>query len=169
MQGCRELLSAGQLHNSRRSLILFLTIAFAVACLGSLIMEPGLVDWYTRLEKPVFTPPGWAFGAAWSFNYSSMAVAFWRVWLKRAQAKVQSAAIFYHLQLVLNVVWTWTFFEMHSPGLAFGCINILQLANIATALSFARIDRLSAYLLIPYLCWVSFATVLNFYIWIANY
>jgi translocator protein len=169
MQAYRTLTSAkAALKRSWRSLALFLTITLAVACLGALITEPALVDWYTNLQKPIFTPPGWAFGAAWAFNYSSMAIAFWRVWLKRKQTKILAAALLYHLQLLLNLLWIVAFFGMHNPGLAFGDIILLQIANIATAICFFEIDNLSGYILTPYLCWVSFASVLNSYIWIIN-
>lgn len=168
MQGYDKL-SSRFLMPSWRALVVFLTVTFSVALIGSLITAPALADWYLTLQKPAFTPPGWVFGAAWTFNYSAMAVAYWLVYLQRKTKPIGAATVWYHLQLSLNLLWVILFFGMHNPGLAFGEIILLQLANIGTAIAFFNINRLSGYLFIPYICWVSLACVLNCYVWIANY
>ena len=169
MQGYKQVQSENAILKHWRSLVVFLICAYAVACIGNLITAPALVDWFADLEKPAYTPPGWVFGAAWSSLYSSMAIAAWRVWLRRYLRKnIATALILYHVQLILNLAWTISFFGMHNPLLALAAIVLLQLANIATAASFHKIDRLSGFLFIPYILWVSFATILNFYICLAN-
>jgi tryptophan-rich sensory protein len=168
MQAYSKLSSKSAYSASWRSLIAFLAIAFAVALIGALITEPALHSWYAHLEKPSFTPRGWIFGAVWSFLYSSMAYAFWRVWNKRTQTNISVATILYHFQLLLNLGWTVAFFGMHQAGVAFADILFLQLANFATAISFYKVDKVSGFLFIPYIWWISFASILNFYIWIAN-
>lgn len=168
MQGYKQVQSENAIVKNWRPLFVFLISAYAVACVGNLITAPSLADWYAGLEKPAFTPPGWVFGAAWSFLYSSMAIAAWRVWLRRAEKKVDSSLLLYHAQLFLNLLWTVLFFGFHNPLFALVDIILLQLANIATADCFYKIDKLSGALFGPYILWVSFATILNFYIWIAN-
>ncbi len=167
MQACK-LTADSKLKSSWRSLAACLTLAFAVACIGGFVTEPALLDWYVNLDKPSFTPPGWVFGVAWSFLYSSMSVAMWRVWLKRQSFRITQAAVFYHVQLALNLLWTILFFGMHNPALALIDICLLQLANIATCVNFGKIDKIAGALFIPYVLWISFAAILNFYIWISN-
>ncbi len=167
MQACNQT-TQSQLKTSWRPLAVFLTCTFAIASIGSLITEPALVDWYVNLEKPSFTPPGYVFGIAWSFLYSTMAVAMWRVWLRKKREDITLATVLYHTQLGLNLFWTIAFFGMHNPALALIDIFLLQLANIATTICFAKIEKLAGLLFLPYVLWISFATVLNFYIWISN-
>jgi len=168
MQAYSKMSSKPSYNSSWHSLALFVGIAFAVAFVGSMITEPALHSWYAHLEKPSFTPRGWVFGAVWSFLYSTMSFAFWRVWNKRGQANISVATVLYHFQLLLNLGWTFAFFGIHQPGLAFADILFLQLANFATAISFYKVDKLSGFLFIPYIWWISFASILNLYIWIAN-
>ena len=167
MQDCKN--STKTQHNSLLILGIFLFETFAVAFISGLIVSANLTDWYQYIEKPSFTPPSWVFGPVWSILYTSMAFAAWRVWKQRHRRHVTNALSFYQIQLGLNFLWTAVFFGLHEPGFAFFNILALQLANIATAHEFAKIDRLSGYLFIPYLLWVSFAALLNFFVWLANF
>lgn len=152
-----------------RPLALFLTLSFAVAFSSCQIVQSSLVDWYFAIEKPAYMPPPWVFGAGWSMIYSTMAIAMWRVWTQQHRRQILPAFVLYHVQLLLNFVWTVLFFGFQSPGFAFAEIIVLQFCNIATAMAFHKIDKIAGLLFLPYILWVSFASVLNFYIWIANY
>lgn len=168
MQQCSKAPTLRFALQSWRSLVLFLTITFGVALIGGLITEPALKDWFVDLEKPEFMPPPMAFAIAWSLLYPAMAFALWRICLQRKKCNVKTAVLLYHIQLVLNLFWTVAFFGMHNPLLALCDIAVLQLFNIATAVSFSKIDKIGGALFVPYILWVSFASILNFFIWIAN-
>lgn len=125
-------------------------------------------DWFAALNKPVWNPPGWLFGPVWTFLYAVMAVSAWLVWREGGWLKQGWPLGLFLMQLTLNAVWTPLFFGMHSPALAFVDIALLWLTIAATLWSFWPVSRLASLLLIPYLGWVSFASVLNFTIWRMN-
>jgi len=143
--------------------IVFLLVTFAVASIGAQFL-PG--PWYDALAKPAWTPPGWLFGPVWTVLYVLMAVAAWLVWLE--QPRLSAAIALWSAQLALNGVWSLLFFGLERPGLAAIDIVALLLAIAATALAFARVSRVAALLLVPYLAWVGFATALNLAIWRLN-
>lgn len=128
-------------------------------------------DWYTAtLLKPTWNPPSWLFGPVWTALYVMMAAALWLVLRETYQtpeARVRPVGLFL-VQFVLNLAWTPLFFGMHSPMLAFVDICALWMAALATALAFGKVRTAAAYLLVPYLLWISFALVLNGTIWLMN-
>jgi benzodiazapine receptor len=144
-------------------LILFLAITFATAAVGAQFM-PG--PWYAALAKPAWTPPNWLFGPVWTALYVMIAVAGWLVW--RRESRVGTPLVLWGVQLALNGVWSWLFFGLERPGLAALDILVLLVLIAATALAFARVSRIAALLLVPYLAWVSFASALNIAIWRLN-
>ncbi len=130
---------------------------------GSIVTAPAIVTWYAGLAKPSFTPPGWVFGPAWTLLYILMGIAAGLVWGRGLDAPgVRPALRLFVLQLGLNVAWSFLFFGLRSPALGLLDIVLLWLAILATIVSFGRIAAAPAWLLAPYLAWVSFATVLNF-------
>lgn len=134
--------------------ILSVTIAAAV---GGFVM-PG--DWYNKeLIQPSWTPPNAVFGPVWTILYIMIAIAGFRVWL--ADGWQKRAHGMYAVQIILNAAWTLVFFGLHATSAALGIIFALLVAIIATAVLFAKHDRLAAMLLIPYLLWVGYATSLN--------
>jgi tryptophan-rich sensory protein len=140
-------------------------LCFAAASLGALFPPDA---WYAALEKPSWNPPGWIFGPVWSALYTMMAVAAWLVW-KRGGFAAQGRPLGAFLaQLALNALWTPLFFGLHWPGVAFAEIVLLGLAIAWTTALFWRVQRAAAYLLLPYLAWVSFAAVLNGTLWRLN-
>ena len=143
----------------------FLVLCFAVAALGGLTTTPNIPNWYAGLAKPSWTPPSWVFGPVWSVLYLSMAVAAWLVWRK---GDALMPLILFAVQLALNAAWSWLFFGMHSPSAAFVDIVLLWVAIAATTAVFWRRSPVAGILFVPYLIWVSFATVLNFAIWRLN-
>jgi tryptophan-rich sensory protein len=153
------------LDHSWLALVVLLILCFAVAGAGGLATAPSIPNWYAGLAKPSWTPPSWVFGPVWSVLYLSMAVAAWWVW-RRGDAVVPM--VLFGIQLVFNAAWSWLFFWLHSPGVAFIDIVLLWMAIVATTVVFWRRSTLAGILFVPYLVWVSFAAVLNFAIWRFN-
>ena len=146
-------------------LAFWLGVSFAAAWVGS-HFQPG--EWYARLNKPALTPPGWLFGPVWTVLYACMALAAWLVWRKRGLAGAKRELALFAVQLALNVAWSWLFFGLRSPGLAFADIVLLLAAIAATTAAFWRVSTTAGLLFVPYLGWVAFAGVLNFAIWRMN-
>ncbi len=147
----------------------FLVVVLLIGQLGGAITAPALLDWYPTLAKPEFTPPNWVFPVAWTFLYILMAVAAWLVW--RAAGgfmRAPDAFGFWALQLALNLAWSFLFFGLRSPGLGLLCVLALMVVIALTIAAFLKRSRPAAWLLIPYLLWVGFATALNFEIWRMN-
>lgn len=141
----------------------FIALVTAAAALGSLATVPNLQPWYDGLHKPSWNPPNWVFGPAWTFLYLLMAVSAWRVWRRddAPAGRRQQALAWWALQLALNVGWSWLFFGLHRPTLAFAELVALWLAILATIVATARVDRPAAWMLAPYLLWVTYAGSLN--------
>ena len=139
-------------------------IAGAVGAIASVDAK----DFYATLEQPAWAPPAAVFGPVWTLLYMSMAVAAWLVWRERGFARARGALGLFVAQLVLNALWSWLFFAWHRGGLAFADIVALLVLIVATVVSFAKVRRLAAWLLAPYLAWVSFATLLNYSVWQRN-
>lgn len=140
-----------------------LFITFAAPALSSFL--PIVGEWYEALQKPSWNPPPWLFGPVWGALYALMAVAAWLVWLRTSVAR---PLVPYFVQLALNAAWTPVFFAAHRVDLALGVIVALWIMILVTMLSFFRIRAAAGWLLVPYLFWVSFATVLNATIWRLN-
>ena len=150
---------------SALALVAFLALCFGAAWIGSQF-EPGA--WYQGLQKPSWNPPAWVFAPVWSLLYLMMAVAGWLVWRERGRKAVRLALALFVLQLALNAAWSWLFFGLNRPDLAFVEIVVLWLAILATAARFWRVRRAAGALLLPYLAWVGFAGVLNWVLWRLN-
>jgi translocator protein len=143
----------------------WLFVTFLAAGVGSLF-APG--EWYAGLAKPRWTPPGWVFGPVWTVLYVLMALSAWLVWRRDGFSRASGPLGIYLVQLVFNAAWTWLFFGLKRPDLAFAEIIALWLLIVATIVAFLRRQRLAAVLLVPYFLWVTFASFLNFEIWRLN-
>lgn len=146
----------------------FLLLCFGVAAAGA-FFQPG--SWYQELTKPAWNPPSWVFGPVWTVLYALMAIAAWRVWRSAAGEvgpSVAPALGVFFAQLVANGLWSFLFFGLHRPGLALVDIVVLLILIAGTIGLFRRHDRWAAWLLVPYLLWVAFATFLNFTLWRLN-
>lgn len=121
--------------------------------------------WYAALNKPTWNPPPWVFGPAWTLLYTLMAVAAWMVWKRAGFSK---PLVLYFVQLALNAAWTPIFFGLHRLGVSVVVIAALWVMIAATLVSFRRVRSTAGWLLVPYLMWVSFASVLNVTIWRLN-
>ncbi len=123
---------------------------------------------YATLTKPVFAPPGYVFGPVWTILYAMMGVAFYLIWVKKDQYKNSKAIGLFIVQLILNFFWSIIFFGWQNIGLAFYEILTLLIVIIFTILSFYKISKTAAYLMIPYALWVAFATFLTYSILVLN-
>ena len=134
-----------------------------VSALGALATYPNIPTWYAGLAKPVYTPPNWVFAPVWTLLYIMMAVAVWRILaLPPATLRRRPALIAFFVQLALNGAWSWAFFALHSPAAGLLVIIALLAALLATLELFWRLDRMAGFLLVPYLVWTCFATLLNY-------
>ena len=150
-------------------LIASLIIPFIAAGIGSLFTSQTVSTWYETLQRPVFSPPNWIFSPVWTILFLMMGLSLYLVWKKGIKTKKAKTAItFFGIQLGLNALWSILFFGLQSPSLAFMEIIVLWFAILGTIVSFYKISRKAAYLLIPYILWVSFAIILNFAIVILN-
>lgn len=149
--------------------IISIIIAQLAGIIGSLFTTPSIPTWYAGLAKSSLNPPSWVFGPVWTLLFALMGIAAFIIWRQgRQRREVKVALGIYVGQLVLNTAWSIIFFGLHAPAIAFVEIIILWLAILATIIAFGRISRTAAWLLVPYILWVSFATYLNYSIWILN-
>lgn len=150
-------------------LIISLLAPLAAGAIGSVFTVSTIPGWYATLVRPGFTPPNWLFGPAWTLLYILMGSALFFVWKATADKTAKTRAIgIFVFQLILNTLWSFIFFGLHKIGLALIEIAILWLAILATILAFSKISRTAAWLLAPYILWVSFAGYLNCSLFLLN-
>lgn len=149
-------------------LLVFVIICLGAAGLGASATTPQIDGWYKTLNKPSWNPPSYVFGPVWTTLYVMMAIAAWRVWKQAGLKAARAPLTLFAIQLVLNVAWSWIFFGMHQIGWALVDIGVLWLAILATTLLFFNRSKTAGALMVPYLAWVSFASLLNFTIWKLN-
>ena len=152
-------------------LILSISLCLGAGILGSFFTISSIPTWYAALNKPVFSPPNFVFGPVWTTLYIVMGVALYLVISDKRQVirKTREKAIqIFGIQLALNALWSIVFFGMKNPALAFVNIIALWIAIFLTTKVFYKINKFAGYLLIPYLLWVSFATILNLSIVLLN-
>lgn len=149
-------------------LVLFIVACLGAGGLGAIATTPEIEGWYKTIEKPSWNPPDYVFGPVWTTLYVLMGIAAWLLWKPEGFRAAAKPMALFGGQLVLNVAWSFIFFGLHQPGWAFVEIVILWLAILATTMGFFRCSTIAGWLLVPYLAWVSFASVLNFAIWRLN-
>jgi benzodiazapine receptor len=150
-------------------LIISLVLPQAIGGIGSIFTMTSVSTWYVGLNKPSFNPPNWIFGPVWTILYLMMGIALYLVWKQGIQRQnVKCAVGLFTVQLTLNLTWTFLFFYLKMPFVAFIEIVILWISILITIIAFVRISRPTGLLLVPYLLWVSFASVLNFFLWRLN-
>jgi translocator protein len=160
----------------------FLRLAISIAAplmaavIGSIFTSESVSTWYQTIEKPLFSPPNWLFGPVWTTLYVLMGVSLFLIWRATSTATFPqdrrgrkiAAFIAFGSQLILNVLWSFLFFGLRSPQLAFAEIVILLISIVITIVIFSKISRLAAILMVPYAGWVTFASFLNLQIWLLN-
>jgi len=136
---------------------------------GSLFTFNAIPGWYSTLQKPVLNPPSWIFAPVWTMLYAFMGISAFLIYQKGWKRKdVKRALGIFGIQLLLNAIWSIIFFGLHLSGLALVDIIFLWIAILVTIIFFAKISKPAAWLLLPYLVWVSFATYLNLAIFYLN-
>lgn len=150
------------------ALAIALAVCFFVAALGAKVTAPQIPTWYAGLQKPSWTPPRIAFPIVWPILYFMMAIAAWRLWEAPPSDLRTTALVLFAVQLALNAVWSPIFFGWHGILSGLIVIILLDVALAATIVVGFQVDRNAAILLLPYIAWTLFATVLNGRIWTLN-
>lgn len=178
--------------NNFLKLIIAITISELAGIIGSVFTAPSIPVWYAALVKPALNPPAWIFGPVWTSLYFLMGISLFLVWRNDWNVKnhilegkrdgwnyvsrrfwtgswqKENTILIFGIQLFLNSLWSFLFFGLKFPGLAFFEIVALWFAILYTIINFYRISKMSAILLFPYILWVTFAAYLNYSIWILN-
>lgn len=140
-----------------------------VGITGVFFTTPAIPTWYATLVKPAFSPPNWLFGPVWTTLYALMGIAVYRIWRLGTKRKgVREALTWFFVNLTLNAIWSPIFFGAQQIAAAFVVISAIWVTIIILIVRYHKLDTVSAYLLVPYLLWVSFATVLNYNLWLLN-
>ncbi len=146
-------------------LIIAVIICEAAGIIGSVFTMDGVRNWYPTLIKPDFNPPNWLFGPVWTTLFLLMGISLYLIW---QQKKNREALSVFGIQLFLNVMWSVLFFYLHQPLWAFMEIIVLWIFILLSIIYFYKISKPAAYLLIPYILWVSFAAFLNYTLYSLN-
>ena len=149
-------------------LILCIALCQVVGGLGAIFTTPEINGWYATLQKPFFNPPNWIFGPAWTTLFALMGISLWLTLKAENSATRKTALIAFAVQLALNSIWSFLFFKLHSPLAGLIEIILLWLSILFWILKTYPISKPAAWISIPYLLWVSFASLLNFWIWKLN-
>ncbi len=143
-------------------LSLSIIIPLVAGFLGSFFTGPAVKTWYLVINKPTWNPPSWLFAPVWTTLFIMMGIALYLVWNSKMTNKVRCALKIFAVQLVFNILWSVFFFGMGNFWLAFAEIVVLWLLIALTIVDFAKVNKTAAWLLVPYILWVSFASYLNF-------
>ncbi len=150
-------------------LVVSLLIPLVTGAVAGIFTSSGVKGWYAVANKPSFNPPDWIFAPMWTTLYILMGIALYLVWKKPpATPGKKNALTWFAIQMVLNFCWSFIFFYARQPGWALVEIIAMWVAILLTIIFFRKISKTAAWLLVPYILWVSFASVLNFYIWHLN-
>ena len=162
-------MTASNSMSSFWKLIIAVGICEATGILSAFISQTANNAWFDALNKPSWNPPAYLFAPVWTTLYLLMGIALWLVWKSNSPESQKKFAIFiFAIQLFFNFWWSILFFRIHSPAIALVDILLMVITIILSIFSFAATSRTAAWLLVPYLAWVSFATFLNYTIWSIN-
>jgi tryptophan-rich sensory protein len=150
------------------ALVLFVALCLGIGALGASVTATSVESWYAGLVKPSFNPPDELFGPVWTVLYILMGVAAWRVWRSADWYTTRGPLTLFALQLALTLGWTVVFFGLQKIASAVATIVVLDVAVLVTMLAFRAVDRVASLLMLPYVAWVAFATLLNVAIWRLN-
>lgn len=150
-------------------LFISILIPLLVGGIATFFTTSGVNGWYAMANKPSFNPPNWLFAPVWTALYIMMGIALFLVWKSEGDKVIkQIAFILFAVQLLLNFLWSFIFFYAKQPGWAFVDIIAMWIAILLTIIWFTKISITASWLLVPYIFWVTFASLLNFYIWRHN-
>ena len=148
-------------------LFIFLCLIFGNG-IGGYFTFVSVETWYQTLNKPNFNPPDWVFGPVWTTLYILMGVSIWLIWKKEASKVRTISMIIFWVQLFFNIFWTYLFFGIQRIDLGLFEIFFLIFLILMNIIYFYKIDKIASYLLVPYVLWVSYASILNYKIWVLN-
>lgn len=155
--------------NNTARLIISIAIPVLIGGSAGFFTATGVESWYQTIQKPSWNPPSWIFAPVWTTLYVLMGIALFLIWKSAAPDTLKKTAIgLFALQLTLNFFWSFIFFKLEQPGWALAEIIVMWIFILLTIFSFAKINTTAAWLLVPYISWVSFATILNYTIWKLN-
>lgn len=155
--------------NNIEKLAISIAIPVAIGATAGFFTVTGVESWYQTIQKPSWNPPSWVFGPVWTTLYIMLGIALFLVWKSGANDSLKRTAIrLFAVQLVLNFFWSFIFFDQQQPGWALAEIIVMWFAILFTIFAFAKVSKTAAWLLVPYISWVSFATILNYTIWKLN-
>ena len=155
--------------NNTLKLIIAIAIPLIVGGTSGFFTATGVESWYQTIARPTWNPPGWIFGPVWTTLYVMMGISLFLVWKEDTSVELKKIGIaLFTVQLVLNFFWSFIFFNQHQIGWALVEIIAMWVFILLTIFAFAQVNKAAAWLLVPYISWVSFATILNFTIWQLN-
>ena len=146
-------------------LIACIIICQLAGIIGSVFTTPSIATWYEQIQKPDIRPPNWVFGPVWITLYTLMGISLYWI-LDKKNTKIPLT--FFSIQLILNAIWSILFFGLQNPFYALIEIIILWIMILLTIISFYKVSKKTGLILLPYIIWVTAATILNYYIWILN-
>lgn len=149
-------------------LIACILICQLAGIIGSLFTISSITSWYAKLYKPTFIPPDWLFGPVWLILYTLMGISLYLIWNEKSKSKIKIPLTLFFIQLVLNVLWSIMFFGFQLIFYGLVEIIIMWVYIAQTMFSFYRISRKASLILVPYIAWVTIATLLNYFVWILN-
>lgn len=150
-------------------LVLSLLIPQVVGGTAGFFTVTGVGTWYQGIQRPEWNPPNWVFGPVWTALYVLMGIGLYLVWKGPERSPQKTRAItLWSVQLLFNFLWSFLFFNRHQIGLALADLVLLWFLILLTIFAFARINKTAAWLLVPYISWVTFAGILNYSIWVLN-
>ena len=150
------------------TLFICLLIPLAIGGISGFATASDITDWYITLNKPAFNPPNYLFAPVWTSLYTLMGISLFIIWKSPTGRIRNNALVIFAVQITLNFFWSFLFFKFKLPGVALAEIVLLWTSILMMIIYFRRVSKLAASLQIPYLLWVSFATILNAAIWILN-
>lgn len=164
-----------KLPKSILKLIISVTLCQSAGVIGSLFTFSSIPNWYNLLNQPAFRPPNWLFGPVWTILYTLMGISFYLIWTKLKDKKyakktklIKLALAIFLIHLFFNATWSIVFFGLHNIFLALINILVIWVFIVILTYKFWSLSKSASILLIPYLAWVTFATILNYNIWILN-
>lgn len=150
-------------------LIFFVLLCEIAGSIGAISVSPAILGWYSYLVKPFFNPPNWVFAPVWTILYALMGISLYLVLEKKLKKEeTTKLVLIFGVQFLLNIVWSFLFFGLHSPLFGFIDIILLVIAILINIFSFYKVSKGAGLILLPYLFWVLFASILNFYVLILN-
>jgi tryptophan-rich sensory protein len=152
--------------NKTIKLILCISLTLFVGAISGIATASGVSGWYVTLNKPIFNPPNFLFGPVWTILYILMAISFYLILQSDKSILRTRAILIFCIQLFLNFCWSFLFFKFQV--VAFIEIILIWLSIFVMLIYFYKINKTASYLQIPYLLWVSFASILNGSIWVLN-